>query len=36
MADDPASGGHMMSTKMEDDLILADGVAPNLTLTSNT
>ena len=32
MEDDFASGGHVMSTKMADDLISADGVAPNLTL----
>jgi hypothetical protein len=33
MADDFASGGHMMSTNMADDLILEDGVALNLPLT---
>jgi len=33
MADDLASGGHVMSTNMADDLILEDGVALNPTLT---
>ena len=33
MEDDFASGGHLMSTNMADDLISADGVAPNPTLT---
>ena len=33
-ADDFASVGHVMSTKMADDLISADSMAPKLTLTS--
>jgi len=32
---DTASGGHVMSTNMADDLISADSVALNLTLTSH-
>jgi hypothetical protein len=35
MADDLAPGGHVMKTNMTDDLILADGVALNLTLASD-
>jgi hypothetical protein len=35
MADNFASGGHVMSTNMADDLILADNVAFNLIVTSN-
>jgi hypothetical protein len=34
MAEDLASGGHVMSN-MADDLISADSVAPNLTLISD-
>jgi len=36
MEDDFASGGHLMSTNMADNLILADGVVLNLTLTYDT
>jgi hypothetical protein len=35
MADDLASGGHVKSTNMAADLISADSMAPNLTLTSD-
>ena len=36
MADDLASGGYVMSTKMADKLISADSVALNLTLKSDS
>jgi len=35
MVEDLASGGHVVQTKMVDDLISAYIIAPNLTLTSD-